>query len=104
MKMTTLNDCEALFELLAGINEAGGDPQVAGLDKDGRAFLANLAGPYAESAVAVMGNPWDSEVGWHDECDECAAGRGAIWNAERLTYPVIVLEARAIEETPKETR
>mgnify|MGYP007128864300 CR=1 FL=1 len=30
MKMTTLNDYEALFELLAGINEAGGDPHRPG--------------------------------------------------------------------------
>lgn len=104
MKTATLNDYDALFELLAGINEDGREPQVAGLDKDGRAFLANLAGPYAESAVAVMGNPWDSEVGWHDECDECAGGRGAVWDAKRLTYPVTVLEAGATKGAKKEAR
>ena len=104
MNTATLNDYDALFELLAGINEDGREPQVAGLDKDGRTFLASLAGTYAETVVAVMGYPWDPEVGWGGECDECGGDRGAIWNAERLTYPVIVLEAGATEGAKKETR
>lgn len=91
MKTTRLDDYDALYERLAGINEDGRDPQVAGMDNAGRAFLASLSGAYAESVVAVMGDPWDSEIGWPDECDECAGGRGAVWDAERLTYPVTVL-------------
>ena len=92
MKTTTLNDREALFELLAGINDAGGEPQAVGVDSVGRTFLASLAGPYAESVVAIMGDPWEPEIDWGSGCDECGGCRGASWNAERLTYPVTVLE------------
>ncbi|WP_158707744.1 hypothetical protein [Janibacter massiliensis] len=91
MKISTLNDYDALYGLLDRINESGENPQVAGVDNAGRTFLAMLSGPYAEAASAVLGDPWSSEIGWGGECDECGGDSHAIWNAERLDYPVIVL-------------
>lgn len=104
MKVSTLDDYDALYELLDGINEAGEEPQVAGVDSAGRTFLAMLAGPYAEAASAVLGNPWSPEIGWGGECDECGGGRHAIWTAERLDYPVTVLgpAGGATDEQPEQ--
>ena len=82
----------ALRRMLERRNEEGVVVEVVGMDSAGTPFLAGLTGPYAEGDFALVGLPWDAEVGYDGFiCEECAAQHGAARPIETLEYPVTIL-------------
>lgn len=92
IEVTSPEDLRAHLDWL---NDEGLDCNTAGMDDDGRAFLVQLAGIYAEGEVVTWMWPWDPECAPHraERCDECGAQRFDASTLD-LAYPVTILTDR----------
>lgn len=87
--LSTEHDADELRDLLDA-RVVGPDLRVGGLDAQGRPFIAELSGPYADTEVTYH-DPWDSEVSYSTgkSCPECGAHRAG-FGLDSLHFPVAV--------------
>jgi len=90
-------DKDALWAALDALNVAGEEPTIAGVDAEGRAFLAYLAeeGGDATYPGVLFDEPHQTTYDMHGDrvCDECGCPQRH-WKLDDLTYPVHTLAAR----------
>lgn len=91
VRMVQIDDRDALRAHLDSLNEAGIGCSIAGVAGNGKPFMIELSGCYAETETVLWGDPWANDVEHSSgvRCEECGAHN--LYGIESLPFPVHIL-------------
>lgn len=90
-RVERVDDRDALRAHLDSLNEAGICCSAAGVAGNGRPFIIELSGCYAETETVLWGDPWAGDVEHSSgvRCEEC--GAHDLYGIDSLQFPVHIL-------------